>query len=54
MKNVSKEIEANNLLINVVECAFVAWLIRRGIYTAFKLNYDYDFSPSKSFVCFDA
>ena len=30
----------DELLVDVVEYAFVEWLIRRGIYDAFRANYD--------------
>lgn len=43
MKNSSK------LLIDVVEYAFIAWLIDRGIFAAFKANYERSFMPYKSF-----
>lgn len=30
----------DNLLLDVIEYAFVEWLVRRGIFTAFRANYD--------------
>lgn len=30
----------DELLLDVMEYAFVEWLIRRGIFTAFRMNYD--------------
>lgn len=36
----------DELLVDVVEYAFVEWLIRRGIFTAFRMNYD-RISPTK-------
>lgn len=30
----------DKLLLDVVEYAFVEWLVRRGIFTAFRTNYD--------------
>ena len=30
----------DKLLLDVIEYAFVEWLIRRGIFTAFRENYD--------------
>lgn len=37
----------DELLVDVVEHAFVEWLIRRGIYIAFRMNYDRT-SPTKN------
>lgn len=36
----------DELLVDVVEYAFVEWLIRRGIFAAFRTNYD-RISPTK-------
>ena len=36
----------DELLVDVVEYAFVEWLIRRGIFAAFRANYD-RISPTK-------
>ena len=49
MKTSNKSIRSNELMINVVEYAFIEWLVRRGIYSAFKTNYERDFSPYRSF-----
>lgn len=49
MKNVSKKFATNDLLIDVVEYMFIEWLVRQGIFAAFKSNYTRDFTPSKSF-----
>ena len=49
MKKVSKSVRTNELLIDVVEYAFTEWLVRRGIFAAFKSNYERAFSPYKSF-----
>lgn len=35
-----KQPKIDKLLLDVVEYAFVEWLIRRGIFTAFRANYD--------------
>ena len=37
------------MLIDVVEYAFIEWLVRRGIYSAFKANYERDLLHYKSF-----
>lgn len=49
MKKTSKSVRTNELLVDVVEYAFTEWLVRRGIFAAFKLNYERDFSPYRSF-----
>ena len=49
MKKVSKSSRTNELLIDVIEYAFIEWLVRRGIFAAFKANYEHSFSPYKSF-----
>lgn len=48
MKN-NKDHEANRLRIDVVEYAFVEWLIRRKVYRAFRANYDRRPTATKSF-----
>ena len=37
------------LLVDVVDYAFVEWLIRRKVYSAFRANYDRAFGSSKPF-----
>lgn len=49
MKKFSKSIKTNELLIDVVECAFVEWLVRRGIFSAFKANYEQDLLHYKTY-----
>lgn len=49
MKKVSKSARTNELLIDVVEYMFTEWLVRRGIFSAFKSNYERAFMPYKSF-----
>jgi len=49
MKTSSESVRVNDLLIDVVEYAFLEWLVRRGILVAFKENYERNFSPRKSF-----
>lgn len=39
MKN-PKQPAVDKLVLDVVEYAFVEWLVRRGIFTAFRANYD--------------
>ena len=49
MKNSKKSIRTNELLVDVVEYAFTEWLVRRGIFSAFKANCEHGFNPFKSF-----
>lgn len=49
MKKVSKKSRINDLAIDTVEYMFVEWLVRRGIYAAFKSNYEYSFSLRTGF-----
>jgi len=49
MKKSSKSIKNKKLLIDVVEYAFIAWLVDRGIFAAFKANYERSFMPYRSF-----
>lgn len=39
----------DKLLLDVVEYAFVEWLVRRGIFTAFRMNYDRISPTTKTF-----
>lgn len=39
MKKLKQSVE-DKLRLDVIEYAFVEWLIRRGIFTAFRANYD--------------
>ena len=41
--------KSSKLLIDVVEYAFIAWLVDRGIFAAFKANYKRSFMPYRSF-----
>jgi len=36
----TKNSKVDRLAIDVIEYAFVEWLVRRGIFTAFRANYD--------------
>ena len=49
MKKVSKISKTNELLIDVVEYTFTEWLIRQGIYTAFRSNYRCSYKPGATF-----
>lgn len=49
MKRSSKSIKNNELLVDVVEFAFIGWLVRRGVFSAFKANYEREFAPCRSF-----
>jgi len=49
MKKSSESVRVNELLIDIVEYAFLEWLVRRGILTVFKANYEREYSPRRSF-----
>lgn len=49
MKQSSKSVRTNELLIDVLDYAFTQWLVRRGIFAAFEANYERSFTPYKSF-----
>ena len=40
MKKLEKSVN-DKLLLDVMEYAFVEWLVRRGIFAAFRANYDH-------------
>lgn len=44
-----KQPVVDKLALDVMEYAFVEWLIRRGIFTAFRVNYDYTPTARKTF-----
>jgi len=46
---VHKQPVIDKLLLDVIEYAFVEWLVRRGIFTAFRANYHRIPSPRKTF-----
>lgn len=48
MKKLEKSVN-DKLLLDVMEYAFVEWLIRRGIFTAFRSNCDYVPTNRKTF-----
>lgn len=41
MKKANKRPRINNLAINVIEYAFTSWLVRQGVFSAFKANYEF-------------
>jgi len=49
MKKVTKQSRINDLVIDVIEYAFTEWLVRQGIFSAFKVNYESTVSPYRSF-----
>lgn len=49
MKKVRKSFKADDLTVDVLEYAFTEWLVRHGIFAAFKTNYDVGVSPYGSF-----
>jgi len=49
MKKSTKSVRINELMIDVLEYTFTEWLVRRGIFSAFKANYEHAFSLDKSF-----
>lgn len=48
MKNLKQPV-IDELLVDVVEYAFVEWLIRRGIFSAFRMNYERTSPTKKTF-----
>jgi hypothetical protein len=49
MKKKCKNSRIDDLMVDVVEYAFTEWLVRQGVFSAFKANYEVYFLPSKSF-----
>jgi len=45
----TKSSNVDKLLIDVVEYAFIEWLVRRELYTAFRANYDRTPTTTKTF-----
>ena len=45
----NKQPEIDNLVIDVVEYAFVEWLIRRNVFIAFKANYAHTPTATRTF-----
>ena len=48
MKKTCKDSRIDDLVADVIEYAFTEWLVRRGLFTAFKANYDACFPSSRS------
>lgn len=48
MKKLERTV-TDKLLFDVVEYAFIEWLVRRGIFTAFRANYDRIPTTQKTF-----
>lgn len=46
---VRKQPVVDKLKLDVIEYAFVEWLVRRGIFTAFRANYDRILTSRKTF-----
>lgn len=49
MKKEIKNFKDGDLIVDVIEYAFTEWLVRRGVFTAFKMNFDAAHSSSGSF-----
>lgn len=49
MKRLSKNFKANDLIVDVLEYAFIEWLVRRKVFIAFKANYEPAVSPCQTF-----
>ena len=49
MKKVSKKSRINDLSVDVVEYMFIEWLVRQGVFAAFKSNYEYDYALRTGF-----
>ena len=45
MKKGSKDFKAGDLIVDILDYAFTEWLVRQGIFVAFKANYDASVSP---------
>ena len=49
MKDSKKSVRTNELLVDILDYAFTEWLVRRGIFSAFKANFERNFNSFKSF-----
>lgn len=49
MKETRKEFKINDLMVDVIEYAFTEWLVRRGLFSIFKANFDVAFSFRNNF-----
>lgn len=45
----NKKSRFSDLFVDVVEYMFIEWLVRRGVFSAFKANYEREFAPCRSF-----
>lgn len=49
MKKRSKNSKADDLIVDVLEYAFIEWLIRKKVFIAFKTNYEPAVLPCQTF-----
>lgn len=49
MKKSTKDSRIDDLILDVVEYAFIEWLVRKGLFTSFETNYDCIVSPYGGF-----
>ena len=49
MRKVRKTFKPDSLMVDVLEYAFTKWLVRRGVYSAFKENFIVSHSPVRNF-----
>ena len=49
MKKKIKNFKDVDLIVDIIEYAFIEWLVRQGIFSAFKTNYEAEVSPRGSF-----
>lgn len=49
MKKSSKNFKADDLIVDVLEYAFIEWLVRQRIFIAFKTNYASEVLPCQTF-----
>ena len=49
MKKVRRTSRVSDLMVDVLEYAFTEWLVRRGVYSAFKENFIISHSPVRNF-----
>lgn len=49
MKRSSKNLKDDDLIVDVLEYAFIEWLIRREIFIAFKTSYEPSVLPCQTF-----
>ena len=49
MKKTKKESRVDDLMIDIIEYAFIEWLVRQGAFAAFEANYRSAFSAYGSF-----